>query len=150
MIIGVDFDGTIVKHEYPSVGVAVPHALRVMKRLITSGHQLILWTMRSELEPEYGSDENPLVDATAYLHQNGIPLFGVNRNPEQDEWTSSPKAYCQYYIDDAAIGCPLIYEGGDMMQRPYVDWLAVEQYLFYRGFFRDVEPTKSPDNQGDN
>ena len=47
-IIGIDFDGTIVEHEYPLIGNPVPGALETMKDLIASGHKIILWTMRSE------------------------------------------------------------------------------------------------------
>ena len=46
-IIAVDFDGTIVSHMYPEIGVDNPNAIRVLKKLIEQGHQLILWTMRS-------------------------------------------------------------------------------------------------------
>lgn len=113
MIVGVDFDGTIVTHEYPRVGKPVPGAIEKMKEMVAEGHKLILWTMRSGAS---------LVDATHYLKENGVQLFGVNSNPEQFEWTSSPKAYCHVYIDDAAFGCPLIHEPG---HRPYVDWSKI-------------------------
>ena len=119
MIIGIDFDGTIVKHKFPHIGEPVLHALLVMKELQAKGHQLILFTMRS------GSS---LVEAVNYIEAAGVTLFGVNVNPEQHKWTSSPKAYCQVYIDDAALGCPLIHpqEEGE---RPYVDWSQVRMLL---------------------
>jgi hypothetical protein len=53
--------------------------------------------------------ENPLTDAVNWFKDNGIPLWGVNGNPEQRTWTDSPKAYCQLYIDDAGLGTPLVY-----------------------------------------
>ncbi len=110
MIYAIDFDGTIVTHEFPQIGKPVPYALDHMRLLIKSGCQIILWTMRS----------GDLLDAAVqYLEDNGIELWGVNENPDQD-WSESPKAYAHRYIDDAAVGCPLIYpdDGG----RPYVDW----------------------------
>jgi hypothetical protein len=55
-----------------------------------------------------------------YLTENGIELYGVNKNPTQVHWTSSPKAYGQVYIDDAAFGCPLIELEG--FARPCVNW----------------------------
>jgi len=113
MIIGIDFDGTIVKHEYPKIGAPVPGALETMRKWEKEGHQLILWTMR-------GGDE--LRDAFNYLIREGIELFGVNCNPKQRKWTDSPKAYCHMYIDDAAYGCPLIREEN---QRAYVDWSKI-------------------------
>ena len=56
-------------------------------------------------------------------------LFGVNQNPTQQEWTQSPKAYAQVYIDDAALGAPLC-NGLDETERPYINWDAVELAIF--------------------
>ncbi len=112
----VDFDGTPVTHEYPKVGRDVG-AVPVLKRLVDAGHKLILFTMRSGKE---------LKDAENWFKEKGIPLYGVNVNPTQKSWTSSPKAYGQLYIDDAALGIPLIINGVD---RPYVDWPKVEIML---------------------
>jgi hypothetical protein len=117
--VAVDFDGTCVDHRYPLVGEDVPEAARVLKRLADSGCRLILWTMRSGSELE---------DAVAWFEGKGIPLWCVNCNREQHEWTSSPKAYAQCYIDDAALGCPLGTFPG--FSRPAVDWLAVESHFF--------------------
>jgi hydroxymethylpyrimidine pyrophosphatase-like HAD family hydrolase len=47
MIIAIDFDGTCVTHEYPKVGREIG-ASKVLKELVDSGHQLILFTMRSD------------------------------------------------------------------------------------------------------
>lgn len=79
--------------------------------------RLILWTMRSGAE---------LDAAVAYLTANGIELWGVNRNPEQGSWSASPKAYAAYYVDDAAIGCPLVFQES---ARPWVDWPGVMRSL---------------------
>ncbi len=115
-IIAVDFDGTCVTHEYPKVGRDIG-AAKVLKEMSDAGHRIILFTMRSGKELE---------DAVKWFTDNDIPLFGVNINPEQHKWTSSPKPYAHIYIDDAALGCPLIYEGND---RPYVDWIKVYAML---------------------
>ena len=47
LIIAVDFDGTIVTHEYPRIGRPVPGAIETMKEFLARGDKLILWTMRS-------------------------------------------------------------------------------------------------------
>lgn len=142
MIIGIDFDGTMVKHEFPEIGDDVPHAIRVMRRLLANGHKIILWTMRSD--PDEG--RQVLTEATNHIMDVcDIELFGVNKNPDQD-WSNSPKAYCQIYIDDAALGCPLIKEAEEGVTyipagsepRPYVDWLAVEQQLAEMGLFPNI------------
>lgn len=124
IIFGIDFDGTIVEHEYPNIGPAVSHAIDTMKELQQKGHKLILWTMRSD---EY------LGEAVKYVEKQGITLFGVNTNHEQKEWTNSPKAYCQMYIDDVVLGCSLIQCG--VAKRPFVDWKNVRELLVdYGGF----------------
>lgn len=116
--IAVDFDGTCVTHEYPDVGRFVG-AQRVLQRIVKNGGRLILWTMRSGKQLE---------DAVNWFIENNIPLYGVQKNPTQDGWTQSPKAYAKIYIDDAALGCPL--KSGLKGERPYVDWTVVELLLF--------------------
>ena len=39
----VDFDGTIVTHEYPKIGTELPFATETLKTLIRDHHKLILW-----------------------------------------------------------------------------------------------------------
>jgi hypothetical protein len=117
MIIALDFDGTCVTHEYPLVGRDIG-AVPVLKKIIESGHQIILYTMRSG---------NELRDAINWFKYNDIKLYSVGYEPTQKEWTTSNKCYANIYIDDAALGSPLKYdnEGG----RNYVDWNKVIKYL---------------------
>jgi len=121
----IDFDGTCVKHDYPRVGDDIG-AQRVLKRLTDAGHRLILFTMRSDWGVKKGMFESGLTDAVKWFETNDIPLFGKQVNPEQTEWTKSPKAYGQIYIDDAALGAPLIYPASE---RPHYDWGKAEQML---------------------
>lgn len=118
MYICVDFDGTIVDHRYPLIGEPVPGAIQWMKAFQERGVKLILWTMRCD----DGIYNTTLTEAVEYLQGQGVPLFGINGNPHQ-EWSNSPKAYGHVYIDDAAIGCPLIQPEG--FSRPCVDWSKV-------------------------
>lgn len=121
MIIAVDFDGTCVEHLYPVVGPDVPGAVVVMRRLVSNGHKIILYTMRSG---------QTLLDAVRWFRNNGIPLFGVNTNPEQKLWTASPKAYAHMYVDDLAVGCPII--PASRSRSAMVDWMAVETAMISR------------------
>lgn len=115
----VDFDGTVVDHRYPYVGDPVPMAVEWLQRWAELGAKLILFTMRSDGE----DGEDLLQDAVRYYAKNDIPLFGINHNPDQDSWTSSPKAYAHIYIDDAAYGCPLVHL--PTFKKPCVDWRVV-------------------------
>lgn len=116
MIIAVDFDGTCVTHEYPSIGKDIG-AVPVLKELVAKGHQIILFTMRSGI---------PLAEAVQWFNYHDILLFGVNENPQQSTWTTSPKPYAHLYIDDAALGVPLVIS---KQGRNYVDWVKVAALL---------------------
>lgn len=119
-IIAVDFDGTLAEHEYPEIGDEVPGAIEWLKTFQQAGAKLILWTMRSD-SPENGPT---LTQAVEWCRERGIEFYGVNSNPDQSSWTTSPKAYAQAYIDDAAIGCPL-RESPRYGARVYVDWTVL-------------------------
>lgn len=121
MVIGIDFDGTCVTHEYPEIGESIG-AEKVLRDLVKNGHQLVLCTMRGHKAYE-GRDL--LQEAVDWFEKNGIKLIGVNRTPLQDTWTDSPKPYAQMYIDDAALGCPIIES--DISDRPYVDWEKLDR-----------------------
>ena len=122
MYIAVDFDGTCVTHDYPRIGKEIG-ATKVLKRLVEAGHKLILNTMRSDKE---------LQDAVNWFKKNGIELYGVNENPTQKRWTNSPKVYAHMYIDDAALGCPLI-NAPELSNRPFVDWDSIDLQLIQKG-----------------
>lgn len=116
-VIALDFDGTVVTHDYPAVGRDIG-AEPVLKKLVARGHKLVLNTMRS------GSK---LREAEQWFIDRGIPLYGSNKNPTQHTWTQSPKVFAHIYIDDASLGCPLTY--APEIERPYVDWTAVSEML---------------------
>jgi hypothetical protein len=112
MKICVDFDGTIVQHKYPFVGEDIG-AFKWLKSWQEAGASLILFTMRSG---------EALQEAVDYCEENGIKFYGINTNPRQSEWTTSPKVFAQLYVDDAAFGTPLIHS---QETRPFVDWSIV-------------------------
>lgn len=120
LFVAVDFDGTITTHDWPSIGQDIG-AIPVLKKIQEAGHRIILYTVRSGIE---------LAEAVAFLSKHGIKLFGVNENSTQNTWTESTKVYAHLYIDDAAIGTPLIY---DLHDRPFVDWVTIEQMLIAKG-----------------
>ncbi|MCX6255838.1 MAG: hydrolase [Bacteroidia bacterium] len=95
--IAVDFDGTIVEHEYPEIGKEKLFAFQTLKELNKMGASIILWTFRTGKELE---------DAVEFCRMNGVEFYAVNKNyPEEifDE-TVSRKIDADIYIDDKNIG----------------------------------------------
>ena len=139
MIIAVDFDGTCVTHDFPRIGQDIG-AAPVLRELVANGHKLILNTMRSNrpvCDPLDGITDGILDlhgdfldEAVEWFALNHIELYGIQRNPTQDAWTTSPKCYAHLYIDDAALGCPLAHPA---VGRPYVDWFGVRSMLVELG-----------------
>jgi len=117
-VVAVDFDGTLVKFEYPDIGEEVPHAFEYLDRFAAVGIKIILWTCRGS--------QSKLQEAVQYLFENDVPLHGINDNNAQKLWSDSAKAHAHIYIDDAALGCPLIH---GCHSRPYVDWNRAGQYV---------------------
>lgn len=116
--IAIDFDGTCVEHDYPAVGMDVEGAVDTLRALNKRGHRLILYTMRSG---------EKLETALKWFKERKITLWAVNCNPEQREWTESPKVFADLYIDDSALGCPIMFIDG--VRRPVVKWAKVRTQL---------------------
>ena len=121
-IIALDFDGTVVTHAYPEVGEDIG-AVAVLKELVAQEDKLILWTMRSG---------TLLEDAVAWFKKHDIPLWGINENPSQKEWTESPKLHADLLIDDSALGCPTCFLDGE--RRPAADWRRIREMLVMMGY----------------
>ena len=120
LVIAIDFDGTCVEHDYPAVGLEVEGAVETLRALSKRGHRLILFTMRSG---------EKLEAAVRWFRDRKIELWAVNENPEQRSWTASPKVYADYYIDDSALGCPIMFVDG--VRHPVVNWSKVRTMLEY-------------------
>lgn len=98
MTIAVDFDGTIVTHEYPKIGREIPFAIDTLKRLQNDGHhQLILWTVR---------EGSLLQEAVDYCRNRGLEFYAVNSNyPEGETIENQPrKLSAELFIDDRNLG----------------------------------------------
>ncbi|MBL7737489.1 MAG: hypothetical protein JNL51_18665 [Chitinophagaceae bacterium] len=140
MDIILDFDGTVVTSEFPQIGEDIG-AAPVLKELVEFGHNLILFTMRSDMPEAYtktlGIVNAPgayLTDAINWFQQRSIPLYGIQKHPTQHAWTSSPKAYGDIMIDDKTLGCPLVY---GKHKSPYVDWVKIRELLVGIGCFSE-------------
>jgi hypothetical protein len=121
----IDFDGTVVTHEYPYIGKDIG-SIPVLNDLIMEGHKLILDTMRSG---------NELNDAIQWFEDNAIELYGIYADPNQKNWTTSPKAYGELSIDDRNLGCPKIFNP-QLSKRPFIDWKRTRELLIEEGYLQ--------------
>lgn len=122
-IVAVDFDGTIVTHQFPAIGEEIPGAFRVLRRLQKHGHKIILWTCRED------DDQNPyLLQAVNFLSEHGIKLRSVNENLPDDEFRNPVhlrrKVFANVYLDDRNINST-------------VDWNVWEKWFEKHGWFEE-------------
>ena len=124
MVIGLDFNGTLMSYDYPnSIGKDIG-AVPVLKRLQEKGHEFVLMTSVSP--NEVGPAKQRFAEMLAWFTLNDINIIGINENPRCDAITAKPRL--DLIIDDHALGVPLIYND-TLSPRPYVDWERVEKWF---------------------
>lgn len=141
LTIAVDFDGTMVTHMFPRIGQESPGCSQVLKELAAAGVKIILFTMRDDSSclntitgklvdnddtANRAGFRTTLQDAVKWCRDRGIPLYGVNNNPSQRYWSTSPKVYANLYIDDCAAGVPMRIGADDL---PVVDWEKIKEIV---------------------
>ena len=100
MTIAIDFDGTIVTHQYPEIGEERPFAIETLKMLIAEHHRLILWSVR---------EGQLLDDAINWCKERGVEFWAVNKDYPEERGTEnnnhfSRKLKADIFIDDRNLG----------------------------------------------
>lgn len=97
LVIAVDFDGTIVDHEYPRIGKEKLFAFQTLRALKNKGHKLILWTIR---------EGKHLDEAVKYCLDNGVEFYAINETyPGEGYYEGmSRKVNADIFIDDRNVG----------------------------------------------
>ena len=138
MIIAVDFDGTIVTHEFPKIGKEIPFSIDTLKRIqLSHEHQLILWTVR---------DGESLEEAVEFCRSRGLEFYAVNNNyPEETKKTHEPrKLKADLFIDDRNLGglpdWGVIYRmiTTNKQFEPITNEFNQEYKLPKKGFFKSI------------
>lgn len=106
-VIAIDFDGTIVDHEFPKIGKLKEHAKEVINK-IAADNYVCIWTCR-------GGDF--AIAAYNFLNANNIMFSYFNQSPLDKINPGCRKIIADYYIDDRNI----------FMKE--VDWLEIEKYF---------------------
>jgi hypothetical protein len=137
MKIYLDFDGTVVEHYFPEIGMENPHAIQVIARLQAAGHDIVLNTYRADI------DQKHVYEALDYIHsfeeiKQDIEKFLPQKLEPRSFDLEVAKESKQLYIDDIAEGIPMrrnsVLESGMM-----VDWIELEKILEEAGLFESAE-----------
>ena len=100
MVIAIDFDGTVVEHDFPNIGEIKPHAKEVINKLYDQGHQIVFWTCRSNACTDGRKD---LDEMREWLKENNIKYHKINENSEVVTYGCKPKIYYDILIDDRSL-----------------------------------------------
>jgi predicted mannosyl-3-phosphoglycerate phosphatase (HAD superfamily) len=100
----VDFDGTIVDHEFPKIGALKPGARSALQAFRRMGFRIIVWSCRTckWQEDTFGSWdcptlERPLVrEMIEFLDKEGVPYDEIDDGEKG-------KPLADLYLDDKAL-----------------------------------------------
>ncbi len=95
MIIGLDFDGTVVEHDFPYIGAMKEDADIYLRKMVDDGHRIILWTCR---------ENSYLIQAIQFMKDIGVEIVSANENDPQTHFGPSRKILCDVFIDDRNLG----------------------------------------------
>lgn len=127
MRIYLDFDGTVVEHNFPAIGAENPNAIKVISLLQKAGHDLILNTYRADIDLTYVHEALNFLNSHPNLFKP-IESFLPKKLDPKGFNLDNAKACNQLYIDDVSDGIPMrrneTLEFGMM-----VDWIELEQLL---------------------
>lgn len=132
MIIFLDFDGTVVEHDYPRIGRENPGAFQVIEKLQNAGHDIILNTYRKDAQ------DNTFEEAVEYL--NFHPYYDrihIDRScnkllPKRWNWDEMKKENV-IFIDDLTPDIPL--KQGVQKNRDMVDWRELDKEFIEQGIY---------------
>ena len=143
MTIAVDFDGTIVEHEYPKIGAERPFAIETLKMLIKDRHKLILWSVR---------EGRLLEEAVNWCRERGVEFYAVNKDyPEEkregNNHYSRKLNSIDIFIDDRNIGG--LPDWGTIYhmisaKKTWNDIVEEEHHSSRLSSYEDVHPKKKP------
>lgn len=131
MKIYLDFDGTVVEHQYPALGLPNEGCFEVLKKLQSAGHEIILNTYRANIS------KDALLLAIMYLNQNKIihPIKNIAPKkiaPKPWNWDYFKK-HDLIYIDDICEGIPL--KPAKNAEYDIVDWKKLDKEFLGNGVY---------------
>jgi hypothetical protein len=134
MKIYLDFDGTVVEHQYPNIGRCNFGCIEIIKKLQDAGHEIILNSYRADC------NNGTLEKALKYLNEDYwmfskdkdiklLPITEYTENkihPHPLNW-NDVKQNNILFIDDQATNFPL--KKSIMINAMMVDWDELDKQL---------------------
>lgn len=142
MKIYLDFDGTVVEHQYPRMGRCNFGCIEVIKKLQDAGHEVVLNTYRADCAN--GTLEKALeflnVNAWAFLDGKQDHFFQLKpitalprkEHPAPWDWHLMNQTD-EIYIDDVALHMPL--KPAVMSEGKMVDWGQINLEFIENGIY---------------
>ncbi len=131
MDIYLDFDGTVVEHDYPKIGRCNFGCMEVIKKLQDAGHKIILNTYRADCKDGTLEQAISLINDKHWMlikdksfrdtfELKPLDLILPNKiHPNVWDWDVI-KLTNEIWIDDIAVNIPL--KPACMVQNMMVDW----------------------------
>ena len=138
MIIFLDFDGTVVEHQYPMLGRYNDGCFDVLQKLQQAGHEIVLNTYR------VNCDDGTLEIALDFLNNNPVYTIApivtytpAKIDPCRWNWrVFKEKNYV--FIDDICKGTPLKKTIG-IRGSNMVDWQAIDILFAGNGMYETMK-----------
>lgn len=137
MKIYLDFDGTIVEHQYPLIGRCNVGCLEVIDKLIKAGHEIVLNTMRVEFDNRLLMEAIEFINHSMTNLKNNTQIYSFKNtdykyDPTKWDWELHFTTG-RIFIDDVCEGIPL--KNGISLNRKMVDWDMVNLEFKEHGLF---------------
>lgn len=143
LTIYLDFDGTVVEHEYPEIGRCNFGSFEVIKKLQDAGHRIILNTYRADLKNGSLEKAIKVINEQYWMllkeFDNTFELKPITEwttekiHPPKFDWEQI-KASKELFIDDIAQDMPL--KKACMVQGDMVDWDELDKQFLANGLYK--------------
>lgn len=130
MKIYLDFDGTVVEEEYPTIGKYNEDSLETVRKLQDAGHEIILNTRRADFNNSTFEEAIEYLNASDKINKiTNIQEYKIE--PDYWDWKIH-KRDNELYIDDITPGIPLIPTGKYYKK---VDWKRLDEEFIENGLY---------------
>lgn len=138
MTIFLDFDGTVVEHQYPLIGPCNDGCFEVINKLHKAGHYILINSLRAEFDLKLLNEEVEFVNQSlTELNNNSHKYFlhytDHKYDPAKWNWELHFSSG-RIFIEDVCEGIPL--KSGIYFKRNMVDWAKLNTEFEAHGLYK--------------